>query len=525
MWFAAFLLLCSSADAHAAVRTLIAIGNDVGLSNETPLRWAEEDAKRIHDVFTDLGGVSRARAILLLGASAGELERTLLEVKGQIAETKRRGERAELFLSFSGHGDRDALHLASDRLATKRLLQWVDAIDADATVVVLDACRTGPVRAGQRRGFGQGPAFDVTLIESPAPVGRVVLSSASEGEVAQESDDLEGAFFTHHLLAGLRGAADGDTDGAVTLTELWRYAHGRTVDASFGRASVQHPEVVLDLSGQADLVLTRTDRAAARLNLAADLVGSFLIVDERTSRVLFEVNKATGAALTLAVPPRRLRVQWRDGSRFAVTDVALGRGDTATLQASAFELLPRLAGRTRGADIDLDPWGAVVAMAATLPPTVEGGALGVYFRGDRRFWTSPFFVELNARVSRADGKSETRVYEESDALATIGLGAEAWTFVGRFNIAASAGAHVIAQRVTRLDAARLNAAGIFDIAPTTLGWTWGPVAMGRASWAAPILGPVSVEAGVTASARLLRLDGEEDFAFGAGMYCGINTEF
>ena len=52
--------------AHAAVRSIVAIGNDVGLAGELPLRWAEQDASRLAEVFTSLGGVSSTRATVLL---------------------------------------------------------------------------------------------------------------------------------------------------------------------------------------------------------------------------------------------------------------------------------------------------------------------------------------------------------------------------------------------------------------------------------------------------------------------------
>ena len=510
--------------AHAAVRSIVAIGNDVGLAGELPLRWAEQDASRLAEVFTSLGGVSSTRATVLLGESPTVLERTLLELKGQIAETKRRGERAEVVLTYSGHGDETHLHLGNAALRIETLIEWVDAVGADATVIVLDACRTGPVRAGKRRGFGEAPAFDVTLVESPALVGRVVLKSASQGEVAQESDDLEGAFFTHHLLAGLRGAADGDNDGAITLNELWAYAHNRTVDQSFGRAAVQHPEVKVELAGQAELILTRTDVAAAQLVLDEALGGSFLVVDERTGRVLFEVQKPTGRALTLAVPPRRLRVQWREGSRFRIADVGARRGDRTGLDASAFTELPRLAGRTRGAEVDPSPWGLTLAVTAALPPTLSGGAIGAYGRAERRLWTTPFSVELNARATYAHATTSLRDYAEVDGLLTAGILGEWWTVVGRLSASASAGAHAIGQRARRLDAARLALANI-DLEVERTGMTFGPVALARAGLFVPVVGPFGVEGGVTASARLLEIDRAITFDFDAGMYCGIGVEF
>ena len=54
----------------------------------------------------------------------------------------------------------------------------------------------------------------------------------SAGEDAQESDDIKGSFFTHHLVSALRGAADEDMDGRVVLEEAYRYTYNETLRAS-----------------------------------------------------------------------------------------------------------------------------------------------------------------------------------------------------------------------------------------------------------------------------------------------------
>jgi hypothetical protein len=50
----------------------------------------------------------------------------------------------------------------------------------------------------------------------------------SSGEAAQEWSFLRGSLFTHHLLAALRGAADIDGDGRVSLSEAYTHAFRHT---------------------------------------------------------------------------------------------------------------------------------------------------------------------------------------------------------------------------------------------------------------------------------------------------------
>ena len=63
-----------------------------------------------------------------------------------------------------------------------------------------------------------------------------VLASSTASELSQESEALRASYFTHHLLSGLRGAADADRDGRVTLSEAYRYAYNRTLVATAATA-------------------------------------------------------------------------------------------------------------------------------------------------------------------------------------------------------------------------------------------------------------------------------------------------
>ena len=45
----------------------------------------------------------------------------------------------------------------------------------------------------------------------------------------RESGDIEGSYFTHHMLSALRGAGDRDGNGVVTLAEAYQYAYAHTL--------------------------------------------------------------------------------------------------------------------------------------------------------------------------------------------------------------------------------------------------------------------------------------------------------
>ena len=84
-----------------------------------------------------------------------------------------------------------------------------------------------PAPSPASRAGGRIPAF---LTDASSQVkGYAFLTSSSENEAAQESERLQGSFFTQALLTGLRGAADVSGDGQVTLGEAYQFAFAETL--------------------------------------------------------------------------------------------------------------------------------------------------------------------------------------------------------------------------------------------------------------------------------------------------------
>jgi len=68
-----------------------------------------------------------------------------------------------------------------------------------------------------------------------------VLTSSAADELALESREIRGSFFTHHLVSGLRGTADASGDGRITLSEAYQYAFDHTLTATASTGIRQHP--------------------------------------------------------------------------------------------------------------------------------------------------------------------------------------------------------------------------------------------------------------------------------------------
>ena len=84
--------------------------------------------------------------------------------------------------------------------------------------------------------------------------GRVIISSCSANEVSKEDDDLRHGIFSYYLMAGLKGKADRDADGIITIDELFGY-----VAREVPRASDQDQHPVKKGKVVGELVVGKTE--------------------------------------------------------------------------------------------------------------------------------------------------------------------------------------------------------------------------------------------------------------------------
>ena len=250
-------LYATSAQARIE-RFAVVVGNNHGDASDHPLRYAEDDAARVHNVLVQLGDVSPTNAVLLQGESADRVRDALLQINGRIRDMREDPSvEVMLFVYYSGHADARALRLGGTRLTLAELRQHAHGSAANLRLVVLDACRSGAltrVKGGRR----EAP-FALTDPQEKLPgSGFAFLTASSASEDAQESDALRGGFFTHAFVSGLLGAADADGDGMVVLDEVYRYAYGATLRATSRTfAGTQHPTCHYELRGRGRWVLTR----------------------------------------------------------------------------------------------------------------------------------------------------------------------------------------------------------------------------------------------------------------------------
>ncbi|MBM7117690.1 caspase family protein [Archangium primigenium] len=338
-WCLALWLACGSAQAAPLRRFALVAGNDEGGADTRPLRFATEDARKLHALLVRLGGVALGDARLLLDAGPEDFLRALAQLERESAAARARGERTELLVYYSGHAKDDTLRMGTQTLGLDTLKHRLAAAPADVRIAILDACRSG--RITRAKGARRAPAFSIDAGAGREARGLVLLTSSAADEDSQESDLLGGSYFTHHLLSGLMGDADRSGDGQVTLFEAYSHAYARTVaDTADSGAGPQHPTFSYDLSGNGDVVLTDLrGRDEGLLVPASAPPGPYYFVNG-AGLVVAEVDKAAGTERRLALAPGAYAVKRRLSDRLRVGQIEVRRGDTTVLDESRLRDAP-----------------------------------------------------------------------------------------------------------------------------------------------------------------------------------------
>ncbi len=315
---------------------VLAIGHNTGARDEVGLLYAEQDARTIAGALREHGGVSSRRTTLVLGEGAASVRGALRDVNAKIRSRAGEGEHTALIVFYSGHADANALHLGGTELPLEELKALVEGSAAGVRVLIIDSCRSGSVT--RVKGVQAAESFRIDLQDNIATVGLAIITSSSAGESSQESDRLQGSFFTHHFINALRGAADRDDDGRVTLSEAYSYSYSQTLRSSGQTVALQHPTYSWDLKGRGDLVLSVPAGAqggTGRLRLADPAI--YLIMAEREGGAVIAEVSPQGTRRELALRAGDYFVQQRGPSEFREYQVRVAAGAVADLSTLPYQ--------------------------------------------------------------------------------------------------------------------------------------------------------------------------------------------
>lgn len=320
------------------------IGANDGGKSRVLLRYAESDARQLAAVIQRTGGLAAEDTILLGNPTKEEIKRGIRSIGASLAAGKSGARRDEFIFYYSGHSDEQGLLLGEERLDYTELKEQLKDVKADVHIAILDSCSSGAftrLKGGTRR----SPfLFD----DSTKASGHAFLTSSSENEAAQESDEIGGSFFTHYLIAALSGAADASQDHRVSLNEAYAFASEETLARTEKTlAGPQHPSYDINLTGTGDLVLTDLREGVERISLDEALSGRLFIRDGQGKLVL-EMSKTRGKPVSITLPPGRYTLTLDDGMNLKGSTIYLGPGSSTGLSGNDFRGIYREHAVVRG---------------------------------------------------------------------------------------------------------------------------------------------------------------------------------
>lgn len=296
-------VLAGTAYADGSVTTYaLVVGSNTGGPGQSQLHYAEADAARVGALLTELGGYAADQVDVIEHPTPAELRDRLAKLAVRVAADQAAGKQSRVFFYYSGHARASAIDLGDSEMPLVELRARLFEIPSTLTVVVLDACQSGAF--SRIKGAQPAADFSISSRQHLDAQGVAVLASSSGSELSQESEQLQGSYFTHHLLVGLRGAGDANHDGQVTLDEAYRYAYHQTLLATAETAvGGQHVSLEVELKGHGEVPLSFPRAATASVELPAQMEGQALVEDKRAHTVVAETYKARGAAVRIAVAP------------------------------------------------------------------------------------------------------------------------------------------------------------------------------------------------------------------------------
>ena len=318
-------------------RFAVVVGADEGGNETEPLVFAETDARKVHDLLTDLGGVPHEQARLVTGGTRNAVLHALGDVRDAVSHAEARGDETVVLFYYSGHADDTRLQLGRQWLTYAELEELLVRTGADVRIALLDACQSGAMTGAVReKGGTRAPSFVFDLQERLDAHGQVVITSSAADEASQESDEIGGSYFTHFLASALTGAADDDGDDQITLSEAYRYVYRETVYRTSSARTTQHPTFSWDLAGRGDVVLADLSEARAPLVFPAGMAGRYAVFDQGRRGFVAEVELDGSEEVEVHLSPGRYLVQQRYPTHLEVAEVVLDGSRAVHLGGTAW---------------------------------------------------------------------------------------------------------------------------------------------------------------------------------------------
>ncbi len=233
----------------------LAIGVSKYTSTSISLKYADQDALKLERFFKSHEGKSFSEVHFKTLINENVTRNSIIE--GITTHLGKAAPNDIIFIFMAGHGikhrqsgsyyfmpsDSDFSNLLSTGLRMSDFEESVRILsqNVDKIIVAMDTCHAGALEVGMRSvGGGEDLAGAIS-----AASGMYILSASKAGEVSLESHEFRldpdftghGAF-TYSLVHAMRGEADYDQDGYVSLNEMFQFVSRQVPRLTNGQ---QHP--------------------------------------------------------------------------------------------------------------------------------------------------------------------------------------------------------------------------------------------------------------------------------------------
>ena len=199
----------------------------IGISsyNHMPsLKYTDDDAYRLYAFLkSPEGGAVKEGNISLLIDEVATKENIRTSMKNLFNKADKDD---VVIMYYSGHGlqgrflpiDFDGYN---NSLSHREVYDLLDRSEAKHRLVIADACYSGSLSASRAPYSSSLKDFYTKINNTDG--GTAILTSSKAEEQSLEYAGLRQGVFSHFLLKGLHGWADGNTDGIVSIAELFGY--------------------------------------------------------------------------------------------------------------------------------------------------------------------------------------------------------------------------------------------------------------------------------------------------------------
>ncbi|SMF43666.1 caspase family protein [Pseudobacteriovorax antillogorgiicola] len=303
------------------------------------LRYSEKDSERFLSVMRSVGGVQPEHILQVDEPSVEQFREVFKKARSTLQDCP--SCQGKFVFYYTGHSDKDGLHLKDGPMPKGELHQLLADVDARSRVAILDSCFAAALSKKGVTRLSSEVFLPVARYDEPS--GYVFLAATSDRDYAFESDRLRGSIFTHYLNTGLVGHADSDDDGIVAVNELYSYVYkqmkSETSVVGFDPVQ-QNPEFVSQLAGKGALAMSFPKRSSGYVRVGEDL-GGMLKINRQDGIQHFSISKKLGESQKVQLPIGTYHIIVSNGPMVGSKQIEVAKDQELMVYADNMHWLPR----------------------------------------------------------------------------------------------------------------------------------------------------------------------------------------